>query len=60
LDNHVIFRRSQIEEISINKIITKYKNIKPSSACVYCHNGNSCGIVALPTQDEGNRTWRIH
>ena len=32
----------QIEEISINKMITKYKKIKPSFACVYYQNGNSC------------------
>jgi cellulose synthase/poly-beta-1,6-N-acetylglucosamine synthase-like glycosyltransferase len=32
----------QIEEISINKMITKYKKIKPLFACVYYQNGNSC------------------
>ena len=32
----------RIEEISINKMITKYKNIKPSSACVFVQNWNSC------------------
>jgi hypothetical protein len=42
LDNHVLLRRSQIEEISINKMITNYKNIKPSLACVFVQNGNSC------------------
>jgi hypothetical protein len=42
LDNHVLLRRSQIEEISINKMITNYKNIKPSPACVFVQNGNSC------------------
>jgi hypothetical protein len=42
----------QIEEISINKMITKYKNIKPSSACVYCHNGNSCFLSSLDNDNE--------
>ena len=46
LDNHVLLRRSQIEEISINKMITKYKNIKPSLACVFVQNGNSCNIYS--------------
>jgi len=32
----------QIEEISINKMITNYKNIKPSFARVFVQNGNSC------------------
>ena len=41
LDNRVLLRRSQIEEISINKMITNYKNIKPSLACVFVQNGNS-------------------
>jgi hypothetical protein len=47
LDNHVLLRRSQIEEISINKMITNYKNIKPSLACVFVQNGNSCVYVLL-------------
>ena len=34
----------QIEEISINKMITNYKNIKPSFACVFVQNGNSCRL----------------
>jgi hypothetical protein len=35
LDNHVLLRRPKIEEISINKMITNYTNIKPSLACVF-------------------------
>ena len=42
----------QIEEISINKMITKYKKIKPSFACVYYQNGNSCKLYGL--NDQGN------
>jgi hypothetical protein len=42
LDNRVLLRRSQIEEISINKMITNYKNIKPSFARVFVQNGNIC------------------
>jgi len=34
----------QIEEISINKMITKSENIKPSLACFFCHNGNICKL----------------
>src|SRR5664280_1519575 len=47
LDSHVLLRRSQIEEISINKMITNYKNIKPSLACVFVQNGNSCRDVVI-------------
>jgi len=31
----------QIEEISINKMITEYKNIKPPTAFVFVQNGDS-------------------
>ena len=40
----------QIEEISINKMITNYKNIKPSFARVFVQNGNSCLITYHSTQ----------